>query len=68
MIHYLGQLLEILYQNTSISFTFQAYAIAKASFDSQFTDTTTAAERCETIVSAIYASQGNKFLNINVTD
>lgn len=56
------------YQSTSISFTFQAYAIAKASFDSQFTDATTSAEKCETIVSAIYSSQGNKFLNINVTD
>ena len=55
------------YQNTSISFTFQAYAIGSATFSGQFTSNTTPAERCEMIVDAIYEAQDNKFLNINVT-
>lgn len=54
------------YQNTSISFTFQAYAIGSATFDGQFTTTTSKAEKCEKIVSTIYEAQDNKFLNINV--
>ena len=56
------------YQQTSISFTFQAYAIGKATFDAQFNQTTTMAEKCETIVSAVYESQDHKFLNINVNN
>ena len=52
------------YQNSMISFTFQAYAIASASFSSEFTDQTTNAEKCERIVSEIYKSQDQIFLNI----
>lgn len=55
------------YQKTSISFTFQAYAIGSASFNGQFTASTTIAQKCETIVSAIYDSQNHTFLNIDVT-
>lgn len=52
------------YQNSMISFTFQAYAIASASFNSEFTAQTTNAEKCERIVSEIYKSQDQIFLNI----
>ena len=40
------------YQNCDICFTFHAYAIGSSGF--QFSDTTTNAEKCEQIVSAIY--------------
>lgn len=55
------------YQNTSISFTFQAYAIGSAT-DFELSANPTKAEKCQKIVSAIYESQGNKFLNINVNN
>ncbi|MBQ8614948.1 MAG: hypothetical protein IJ415_00035, partial [Clostridia bacterium] len=55
------------YQNTSISFTFQAYAIGSAT-DFGLSASPTKAEKCEKIVSAIYESQGCKFLNINVNN
>ena len=56
------------YQNTSISFTFQAYAIGSATFNGQFTTSTAKAEKCEKIVRTIYESQSKKFLNINVNN
>lgn len=53
------------YQNTSISFTFQAYAIgSETNFGWAANPTDT--ERCERIVSAIYEAQSHTFLNINV--
>lgn len=55
------------YQNTSISFTFQAYAIGSAT-NFGWSSSPTKAEKCEKIVSAIYESQGYKFLNINVNN
>ena len=54
------------YQKTSISFTFQAYAIGSATnlgFNPE-----NKAEKCEKIVRAIYESQGKTFLNINVNN
>ena len=54
------------YQNSSISFTFQAYAIGSAT-NFEFEENETNAGKCEKIVSKIYESQGNKFLNISVT-
>lgn len=54
------------YQQTSISFTFQAYAIGS---NSGFTfNAENKAEKCEQIVRAIYSSQGHTFLNINVNN
>lgn len=53
------------YQNASISFTFQAYAIGAAT-DFGFAQDETTAGKCEKIVRAIYESQDYKFLNINV--
>jgi hypothetical protein len=51
------------YQNASISFTFQAYAIGAGSF--VFTNETTNEEKCDEIVAAIYETH-KTFLNINV--
>ena len=52
------------YQETGLTFTFQAYAIASATFDSDFNFETSKLERCESIVSKIYYTQGYKFLNV----
>lgn len=52
------------YQRTTISFTFQAYAIGAATNFGY--DPNSKADKCEKIVSAIYESQQCKFLNINV--
>ena len=54
------------FQNTSISFTFQAYAIG-AETDFNLSANPTAEERCGKIVSAIHSSQGT-FLNISVNN
>ena len=52
------------YQSTSISFTFQAYAIGAASFtNDEINETTSMENRCQKIVSAIYDYQG-QFLKI----
>lgn len=56
------------FQNTSISFTFQAYAIGSATFSGQFTTSTTKQTKCETIVDAIYEAQDHKFLNVSVNN
>ena len=53
------------YQGANISFTFQAFAIAKASFDRVFTAETTKAQKAEEITRGIYESQGCKFLSFN---
>ena len=53
------------YQNTSISFTFQAYAIGSET-DFGWGQNPSKQERCEKIVNAIYMSQSSTFLNINV--
>ena len=55
------------YMETNISFVFQAYAIGSQSFtgDNSVTENTSAKDRCNRIVSAIYEAHGNKFLNIN---
>ena len=53
------------YQSTSITFTFQAYAIGGNTFNGQFYEGMPAEERCETIVDAIYRSQGNSFFKID---
>ena len=50
------------YQSTSITFTFQAYAIAAKTFN--FSSSVSKQEKCETVVSAIYESQGQTFFNI----
>ncbi|MBE5741023.1 MAG: hypothetical protein E7351_00600 [Clostridiales bacterium] len=50
------------YQSASISFIFQAYAIGAESF--QFAEATTREEKCDEIISAIYKTQDNKFLDI----
>lgn len=49
------------YQDTQISFTFQAYAIGSQTWN--FPSSITPAEKCETIVSAIYESEEGKFLS-----
>jgi len=54
------------YQNTSISFTFQAYAIGSAT-DFGLSSNPSKQEKCEKIVSTIYKAQDKTFLNINVT-
>ncbi len=54
------------YQNASISFTFQAYAIGSAT-DFGIEEGEEISGICEKIVSAIYESQDKVFLNINVT-
>ncbi len=51
------------YQNASISFTFQAYAIG-AETDFGFEAEETIPGKCEKIVSTMYAGQGHKFLDI----
>lgn len=51
------------YQNTNITLTFQAYAIASDS-GFQFNKNTTKTEKCEEIVDKIYFSQGYSFLSI----
>lgn len=53
------------YQKATISFTFQAYAIGSTTFNADITPTTSVEDKCSIIVSAIYKSQGKKFLNIN---
>lgn len=53
------------YQSTTISFTFQAYAIGEGSFNTDFTPETTKVEKCEKIVNAVYVSQEKNLLNIN---
>lgn len=55
------------YQNTSISFTFQAYAIGSET-DFGITSSTTPADRCQKIVSTIYEAQDYNFLNISVNN
>ncbi len=50
------------YQNATIHMTFQAFAIASSSF--QFESGTSKADKCRTIVRAIYASQDCKFFSI----
>ncbi len=53
------------YQNSMISFVFQAYAISSESFRTEFASSQlTNAEKCERIVSEIYKSQDQIFLNI----
>lgn len=54
------------YQNASISFTFQAYAIASNDDSLGIASTDNSASKCEKIVSAIYQTQSYKFLNIDV--
>lgn len=44
------------FQSMKISFKFQAFAIASASFDGEFTNTTTQDEKSEMIMQAIYKS------------
>ncbi|MBQ9795411.1 MAG: hypothetical protein IJW36_00420 [Clostridia bacterium] len=56
------------YQNTSISFTFQAYAIGAGSFTDEFAKNPTKAEKCQSIVSKIYESQSYTFLNVSVNN
>lgn len=56
------------YQNTSIAFTFQAYAIGSDTFSGQFTNSTTKQARCEAIIDAIYEEQGHSFLNVSVNN
>ena len=53
------------YQGAHISFTFQAFAIAEASFDRVFTAETTKAQKAEEITRAVYESQGCTFLSFN---
>ena len=53
------------YMDTNISLVFQAYAISADSFAGEITSSTTAKDRCQTIVSRIYQEYGYKFLNIN---
>lgn len=55
------------FQETSIAFTFQAYAIGSETFAGQFNQSTTHLQKCEKIVSTIYEAQGYRFLNIDVT-
>ena len=54
------------YQNASISFTFQAYAIGSAT-DFGIEEGESKLGICEKIVGAIYENQDEVFLNINVT-
>lgn len=50
------------YQSSSLTLTFQAYAIAEESINSQVTNLTSKEEKCEIIVSSIYESQDSQFL------
>ena len=54
------------YQQTSISFVFQAYAIGASDSIFGFTNQTTKEEKCYKIVSTIYESVEYKFLNVTV--
>lgn len=54
------------YQQTSISFAFQAYAIGADDSTFNFTSETTKEERCNKIVTAIYESVEYKFLDATV--
>ena len=52
------------YQTSTISLTFQAYAIAANSFDGVLTSQSTPVEKSQAIVSAIYESQDYNFLTV----
>ena len=52
------------YQETTISFTFQAYAIGSELNDFKFPEGTTTQQKCQKIVEVMYASQAHKFLDI----
>ncbi len=51
------------YQSSTISFTFQAYAIG-AETDFGLLDGDTTADKCQKIVSVMYEAQGRRFLDI----
>lgn len=54
------------YQNTSISFTFQAYAIG-SNTNFGWSSNPTTDEKCEKIVSAIYTNEEYEFLKVQAT-
>ena len=56
------------YQQTSISFAFQAYAIGSETAGLQFDSNVDQAERCQTIVSAIFKSVEHKFLDATINN
>ena len=52
------------YQESTISFTFQAYAIGSDLNDFNFTSQTSIEEKCQRIVDVVYTSQARTFLDI----
>lgn len=64
---YLAEQLGNEYKQSSISFTFQAYAIGTET-NFGFEDNDTTATRCEKIVSAIYEAQDETFLDLETNN